>query len=49
VSKRSTFRILKVHAAQQNWEVEHIDVITAFLNPQIDKENIYMTLPDGIE
>jgi len=27
--------------------MEHFDVVTAFLNPEIDDDDIYMTLPDG--
>jgi hypothetical protein len=49
VSKLSTFRMLMAYAAQHKWEVEHLDVVTAFLNPKIDKENIYMTLPPGTD
>jgi hypothetical protein len=26
-----------------------MDVVTAFLNPNIDNGNIYMTMPQGIE
>jgi hypothetical protein len=49
VSKLSTFRMLMAYAAQHKWKVEHLDVVTAFLNPKIDKENIYMTLPAGMD
>jgi hypothetical protein len=27
--------------------MDHLDVVTAFLNPEIDDDNIYITLPDG--
>jgi len=27
--------------------MDHLDVVTAFLNPEIDDDDIYMTLPDG--
>jgi hypothetical protein len=36
-------------AAQRGWKIDHLDVKTAFLNPQIDRDNVFMTLPDGIE
>jgi len=27
--------------------MDHLDVVNAFLNPRIDDDNIYMTLPEG--
>jgi len=27
--------------------MDHLDVVTAFLNSEIDDDNIYMTLPEG--
>jgi hypothetical protein len=27
--------------------MDHLDVLTAFLNPEIDDDDIYMTLPEG--
>ena len=33
-------------AACQNWKIQHLDVITAFLNGSIT-EDIYMTIPPG--
>jgi esterase/lipase superfamily enzyme len=29
------------------WNMDHLDVVTAFLNPEIDDDDIYMTLPEG--
>jgi len=49
VSKMATFRLLLALAAQYGWDVEHMDVVTAFLNPKIDRDNIYMEMPLGIE
>jgi len=49
VSKLATFRILLALAAQHGWNVDHMDVVTAFLNPKIDRDNIRMSLPPGIE
>jgi len=49
VSKLATFRLLLALAAQHGWTVDHMDVVTAFLNPRIDRDNICMSLPPGIE
>ena len=48
VSKLTTFRLLMSLAARNNWRVDHMDVVTAFLNPKIDREAVYMSLPPGI-
>jgi hypothetical protein len=48
VSKMPTLRYLMACAAQGGWEIDQLDVVTAFLNPAIDKE-VYMQLPEGIE
>jgi hypothetical protein len=29
------------------WNMDHLNVVTAFLNPKIDDDNIYMMLPEG--
>jgi hypothetical protein len=49
VSKLTTFRMLLASAAKFGWKVDHMGVVTAFLNPKIDRDNIYMTLPAGID
>jgi hypothetical protein len=49
VSKMATFRMLLALAAQYGWDVDHMDVVTAFLNPKIDRDNILMALPLGID
>jgi len=49
VSKMATFRLLLALAAQHDWNVDHMDVVTAFLNPKIDRDNIHMSLPHGID
>jgi len=36
-------------AAQYGWDVDHMDVVMAFLNPKIDRDNIYMEMPLGID
>jgi hypothetical protein len=48
VGKLTTLRYLLSFAAQNGWNIDHLDVVTAFLNPEIDTE-MYMRLPDGIE
>jgi len=49
VSKRSTFRLILALAAQYGWGVDHMDVVMALLNPRIDRDNIYMEMPPGID
>lgn len=49
VSRLTSFRLLVSLAAQYGWVIDHLDVVTAFLNPRIDRENVYMTLPPGLE
>jgi len=49
VSKMATFRLILVLAAQYGWDVDHMDVVMAFLNLRIDQDNIYMEMPPGIE
>jgi len=34
-------------AAVHDWEIEQMDVVTAFLNPKVDGD-VYMALPQGI-
>jgi len=43
-----TLRYLLSFAAQNNYKIDHLDVVTAFLNPEINTE-VYMQLPEGIE
>jgi len=49
VSKMATFRWVLVLAAQYGWDVDHMNDLTAFLNPKIDRHNIYMEMPLGID
>src|SRR3978361_509149 len=37
VSKMATFRLLLALAAQYGWDVDHMDLVTAFLRPEISK------------
>jgi len=48
VAKLVSFRLLLALAARNNWLIDHMDVVTAFLNPPID-EDIYMEAPEGVE
>jgi hypothetical protein len=32
---------------QHGWNIDHLDVVTAFLNPKVDDDDIYMILPEG--
>ena len=36
-------------AAHYGWKIDHLDVVTAFLNPKIDWDNVYMCLPPGVD
>jgi len=47
VGKLTTFWYLISLSARYGWNMDHLDVVTAFLNPEIDDDNIYMTLPEG--
>jgi len=49
VYKMATFRLILALAAQYGWDVDHMNVVTAFLNPRIDRDNIYMEMPLGID
>jgi len=48
VGKLITLRYLLSFAVQNSYQIDHLDVITAFLNPEIYTE-VYMQLPQGIE
>jgi transposase InsO family protein len=47
VAKLVSLRMLLSLAALHDWELDQMDVVTAFLNPEIDGD-IYMKLPEGI-
>jgi len=47
--QEATFRLILALAAQYGWDVDHMDVLTAFLNPRIDRDNIYMKMTLGID
>ena len=45
-AKLQSLRILLALAAIYDWEIDQMDVVTAFLNPEID-DDVYMQMPDG--
>jgi len=47
VGKRTTFQYLISLIAKYGWNIDHLDMLTAFLNPEIDDDDIYMNLPEG--
>lgn len=47
VVKFSTIRVLLAIVASLDWECEQMDVVTAFLNGDLE-ENIYMQIPEGL-
>lgn len=48
VAKLTSLRMLLALAARNQWEIDQMDVVTAFLNPPINEE-IFMTLPEGTD
>jgi hypothetical protein len=48
VARLTSLRMLIALSAQFNWQVHHMDVVTAFLNPTVDEE-VFMALPEGFE
>ena len=48
VAKLVSLCMILALAALNGWEIDHMDVVTAFLNPPID-DDIYMLLPEGID
>jgi hypothetical protein len=47
VGKLTTIRYLISLVVRCGWHIDHLDVVTAFLNPEVDDDDIYMTLPEG--
>ena len=48
VSKLASFRMLLAISTAYGWDIHHMDVVTAFLNPPIDNKNVYMSMPPGV-
>ena len=47
VSQLPTVQILVSLAASHGWFVDHVNVVTAILNPDIDRKDVYMLLSPG--
>ena len=47
-SDLSLFRGLLSHAALHNWSVKHADIKNAFCQANIDVDNLFITMPNGI-
>jgi hypothetical protein len=47
VGKLTTSCYLISLIGRYGWNMDHLDVVTASLNPEIDDNDIYMTLPEG--
>jgi len=49
VARLTTVRMLLAVSTLKNWQVHHMDVTTAFLNPSIGDEIVYIRPPEGFE
>ena len=49
VSRLPTLRVLLAIASLRKLAIDHVDIITAFLNPNIDRQDVFMYLPDGFK
>jgi len=47
VGRVTTFRYLISMVGKHGWNMDHLAVVTAFLNPEIDDDDIYLTLLEG--
>ena len=47
VGKLASFRYLASLAAGLGLAIDHMDVVTAFLNPEVDDPDLYMAIPEG--
>jgi len=48
VARLTSIRLFLAFATLNRWEVHHLDVCTAFLNPPLE-DTVYMEMPEGIE
>jgi len=48
VAKLQSLHMILALAAVHNWEIEQMDVVSAFLNPKVGGD-VYMALPQGIQ
>jgi hypothetical protein len=49
VSKSTTLRLLFGKAALYNWPLTRMDVENTFLNLKVDRDNLYIVLPRGLQ
>lgn len=47
VATQTSFRLLLALSRKFGWTVRQLDVITAFLHPKVDKEDLWISLPSG--
>jgi hypothetical protein len=47
VGKLTTCQYLISLVGNHGWIIDHLDVLTDFLNSEVDEDDIYMTLPKG--
>ena len=47
VGKLASFRYLASLAAGLGLAIDHMDIVTAFLNPEVDDPDLYMAIPEG--
>jgi len=48
VGKLTTFRYVITLGGNHDWNVAHLDVVTAFRNAKVDDDDINLTLPEGL-
>lgn len=48
VATQTTFRLLLALASIQGWPIQQLDVVTAFLHPKVDCDDIWVRIPEGI-
>src|ERR1700731_4812939 len=46
-AKIGSIRVLLALAAQHNWEIDQIDIVSAYLNADL-KDEVYMEAPSGV-
>jgi hypothetical protein len=47
VEKITTFQYLISLVRRCAWIIDHFELVTEFLNPEFDDDDIYMVLPEG--
>jgi len=47
VGKLTTLRLLISLATLNTWKIDHLNVVMAFLNPDVDNDTQFMELPEG--